>query len=71
MRSEDLIQGKIYVYKNTKCLVLDQLPSWENGNAYVFVDDLEPQLDIQYLGKEAVNDFITELEIEKDVGFKE
>lgn len=71
MRSEDLIKGKIYVYKNTKCLVLDHLPSWENGNAYVFVDHLEPQLDIQYLNKEAVNDFITELEIEKDVEFKE
>ena len=65
MKVENLEIGKAYVYKNAECLVLDQLPVWHNNNTYVFVDPKEPQLNIQYLKAEDVNNFITELEIEK------
>lgn len=65
MKVENLEIGKAYVHKNAECLVLDQLPVWHNNNTYVFVDPKEPQLNIQYLKAEDVNNFITELEIEK------
>lgn len=65
MKVENLEIGKAYVYKNAECLVLDQLPVWHNNNTYVFVDPKEPQLNIRYLKAEDVNNFITELEIEK------
>lgn len=65
MKVENLEIGKVYVYKNAECLVLDQLPEWHNNNTYVFVDPEQPQINIQYLEEEDVNDFITELEIEK------
>lgn len=65
MKIEDLRLGKVYLYKDTECLRLDQLPIWHNNNIYVFVDPEQPQLNIQYLEAEDVNNFITELKIEK------
>jgi hypothetical protein len=67
MKPEDLVLGKVYVYDNTECLVFDKFPS--SGcfglETFKFQTVGVPNPKPRWLNAEAVNDLITELEIEK------
>jgi hypothetical protein len=75
MKAEDLIKGKIYVYNNKEPLIFDAFPSAATESywrwRFRFYRAGAPNPKPRYLNLQAVIDFITELEIEKDVGFKE
>ena len=73
MKPADLIKGKTYVYKNEEPLIFDEFPSavTESYCRFRFYRAGVPNPKPRYLNLQAVNNFITELEIAKDVGFKE
>ena len=67
MKPKDLVIGKVYVYDNAECLVFDKFPS--SGcfrlSTFKFQTVGVPNPKPRWLNAEAVNDLITELEIEK------
>jgi hypothetical protein len=72
MKPEDLVKGKIYVYKNKEPLIFDEFPSaaTESFWRFRFYKAEVPNPKPRYLSRQDVSDFITELEIEKMWGLK-
>jgi hypothetical protein len=68
MKPKDLIKGKIYIYRDKEPLVFDEFPSavTESYCRFKFYKAGVANPNPTYLGFQAVNDFITELEIEKN-----